>query len=55
VTAVIRIQYMLRRRGMGVMSWRKRCFFLRMMLGMRMKVIQGMVPVLLLVPVLVKT
>jgi hypothetical protein len=40
---------------MGVMSRWKRGFFLRVMLGMRVEVIQRVMPVLLLVPVLVKT
>jgi hypothetical protein len=52
--AMIHIQHPLRRLGMGVVPRGQRGFFLRMMVRVRMGMIQGMVFVLFRVPVAVR-
>ena len=52
---MIDIQSLLRRPGMSVVPWGERWFFLWMMGGVRMRVVQGVVFILFRMPVLVKT
>jgi len=40
--------------GMGVVPWREVCFFLRMVPGMRVRMVHGMVLVQFTLPVLVR-
>ena len=55
VTSMIHIQRLFRWRGMGIVTRGKRRLFLGMMLRMGMDVIQGVVSVLFVMPVLVRT
>jgi hypothetical protein len=52
--AMIHIQCLFRWLGMRIVPWGQQRFFLRMMSGVRMGVVQGMVFVLFHVPILIK-